>query len=393
MDGMLQSIAPVEGRTGLKLALVTETWPPEINGVAMTLSRLAGGLHSLGWQVDLVRPQQRSDAGDAPGQLLVPGLPIPGYAGLRFGLPVVNRLRRHWKQHRPDVVHIATEGPLGWAALHVARSLRIPVTSTFHTNFHRYCAHYRIGWLRGAVTRHLRTFHNRSVFTMVPNAVLRQTLQQEGYRNVVLLGRGVDTQLFSPTRHNPALRAQWGATDQDLVVIHVGRIAPEKNLRTLEAAFKEIERLNPRARMVWVGDGPELEQLRRRYPHHIFAGAKLGQELAEHYASADMFLFPSQTETYGNVVPEAMASGLAVVAFDYAAAALYVKHQHNGALVPFGDQQEFVRTAAALAGNPQLIGQFGRLAGAAVEPYSWSAVCHQFNDYLHAAVREERNAE
>lgn len=393
MDGMLQSMARAENRSDPRLALVTETWPPEINGVAMTLSRLASGLDGMGWQVGLVRPRQRVDAEEMPGQLLVPGLPIPGYAGLRFGLPVIYRLRQHWRQHRPDVVHIATEGPLGWAALHAARSLDIPATTTFHTNFHRYCAHYRVGWLRGMVARHLRTFHNRSAFTMVPNAVLRQTLQEDGYRNVVVLGRGVDTQMFNPARRSHALRTRWGVAEGDLVVIHVGRLAPEKNLVTLESAFLEIERVVPRARMVWVGDGPEFERMKRKYPHHVFAGPRLGVELAEHYASADMFLFSSQTETYGNVVPEAMASGLAVVAFDYAAAALHIQHRQNGVLVPYGDQGAFVRAAAELAVQSQQVSQYGRLAGASVEPHSWHAVCRQFNAYLHAAAQGAIHAE
>lgn len=370
------------------LALVTETWLPEINGVAMTLSRLTEGLRDKGWRVSIVRPRRRGETGVAPSDLLTPGLPIPGYAGLRFGLPVTGSLRRAWLERRPDVVHIATEGPLGWAALKVARSLKIPVTSSFHTNFHRYCAHYRIPWLRGLVTRHLRLFHNKSAVTMVPNALLRQTLLQEGYRNVVVLGRGVDTTLFSPERRSSELRARWGARPDDPVVIHVGRIAPEKNLDTLIAAFEAMRQANPRARMVWVGNGPVLERLRRRHPHHIFTGSRLGEDLARHYASADIFLFPSLTETFGNVIAEAMASGLAVVAYDYAAAALLVQHQHSGLLAPFGDRTRFVRQAASLASMPAQVAQLGAVARTAVSDHAWTTVCSQFESYLYAARQE-----
>ncbi len=368
------------------LALVTETWPPEINGVAMTLSRLADGLHARGWRVTLVRPRQGGDDVTDPGELLVPGLPIPGYAGLRFGLPVVMTLRRHWQQQRPDIVHIATEGPLGWAALQVARHLKIPVTTTFHTNFHRYCTHYRLGVLRGLVTRHLRTFHNRSACTMAPNADICRTLLDEGYRNVVLLGRGVDTRLFDPARRNPELRAAWGAGEDDMVVLYVGRLAPEKNLRTALAAFESIAQRSPRARMVWVGDGPELQKMRRRYPEQVFCGARVGEELAAHYASADLFLFPSLTETYGNVVPEAMASGLAVVAFDYAAAAMHIAHGENGLLAPLGDQQAFIREALALAAEPALVRRFGSAARHSVGEHAWDAVCDRFENYLRDAM-------
>lgn len=371
------------------LALVTETWPPEINGVAMTLSRLADGLAERDWRVRLVRPRQVADSGGAgihQEHLLVPGLPIPGYAGLRFGLPMHDMLRRHWSESRPDVVHVATEGPLGWAAMSVAQRLAIPVTSSFHTNFHRYCRHYRLGWLRGAIMRHLRGFHNRSELTMAPCETLCSTLRQEGYRNVVALGRGVDTGLFDPARCSQTLRAAWGVGPEDTVAIHVGRLAPEKNLRTVAAAFSAMERLSPHLLMVWVGDGPQLNKLRRQYPHHVFTGAKVGEELATYYASADIFLFPSLTETYGNVLPEAMASGLAVVAFDYAAAALYVRHGENGLLAPYGDTAAFIQQAERLVQAPKQVRQFGIRARETVDSHSWEAVCGQFDRYLRIAA-------
>jgi glycosyltransferase involved in cell wall biosynthesis len=377
------------------LSLVTETWPPEINGVAMTLSKLAEGLSGRNWQVEIIRPRQNGETQlpteNALQHLLVPGLPIPGYAGLRFGLPVAERLERTWTARRPDVVHIATEGPLGWAALRVARRMLIPVTTTFHTNFHRYCRHYHLGWLRGAVTRHLRTLHNQSAFTMVPDAMLRKTLQQEGYRNVVVLGRGVDGALFDPARRSQALRAAWNARDEDPVAIHVGRLAPEKNLGVVVAAFEQIQHRQPNARMVWVGDGPELAKLQRRYPHHVFAGPRRGADLAEHYASADMFLFPSLTETYGNVVPEAMASGLAVVAYEYAAAAMHIQHRENGLLAPYGDTETFLRNVSELAGDPQQIRRLGTAARSAVMANSWETVSAAFENYLHLAMQGGRN--
>ena len=387
-------IAALE-RGNLHLSLVTETWPPEINGVAMTLSRLAEGLSSRHWQVDIIRPRQRGEITEPADSImkhfLVPGLPIPGYAGLRFGLPVTSLLERAWTERRPSIVHIATEGPLGWAALKVARRMLIPVTTTFHTNFHRYCRHYRLGWLRGAVTRHLRTLHNNSACTMVPDAMLRQTLQQEGYRNVVVLGRGVDAGLFDPARRNSALRTAWKVRDDDPVAIHVGRMAPEKNLHVVVSAFEQILRRQPSARMVWVGDGPELAKLQRKYPQHVFAGPRRGAELAEHYASADIFLFPSLTETYGIVVPEAMASGLAVVAYDYAAAAMHIRHDENGLLAPYGDSETFLRRVSGLASDPHRIRQLGKAARSAVLANSWETVSGVFENYLHLAMQGGRN--
>lgn len=380
------------GNDSLSLALVTETWPPEVNGVAMTLSRLAHGLAGRHWQVQLVRPRQGNPA--APGDealehVLVPSLPIPGYAGLRFGLPRHKALVESWSGNRPDVVHIATEGPLGWSALHAARSLAIPVTTSFHTNFHSYCRHYRMGLFRRMVSGYLRYFHNKSNSTLVPNDSLRATMAADGYRNVATLGRGVDTALFHPSRRDAGLRAQWGASESDIVVIHVGRIAPEKNLSLVVAAFEALQRELSSARLVWVGDGPILAAMRRRYPQHIFVGCKHGEELARHYASADVFLFPSLTETFGNVTLEAMASGLAVVAYRYAAAGLYLEHGKTGLLAPYGESRSFIALTKYLGGVPEDIRRLGVAARETAEGLGWDAVCDRFDAQLRQVARGE----
>lgn len=381
------------GSGNLNLVLVTETWPPEINGVAMTLARLVKGLAQRHWQVTLVRPRQRGEgklaADQSVAHMLVPGFPIPGYSSLRIGAPMYEKLRHAWKYERPHVVHIATEGPLGWAALKAARSLGIPVSSSFHTNFHRYCRHYRMGWLGGLVSRHLRQFHNQCVLTMVPNAVLGRMLQEERYRHVVILGRGVDTQLFSPARRSETLRASWGLGQEALAVLYVGRLAAEKNLQLVERAFEAIRQQQPQARMVWVGDGPELKRLRKRHPDHIFCGSQVDEALAMHYASADLFLFPSMTETFGNVVPEAMASGLAVVAYDYAAAAMFIQHGQNGALADFGDAEAFMAAAIRVAGDKKYLAKVRKAAPRILQEHSWEQVCNTFDGYLRFAIARQ----
>lgn len=335
----------------LHISLVTETYPPEVNGVAMTLGKLATGLAARGHRLRIVRPRQKYERTglQADGHLLTPGLPIPGYPELRFGLPVTDSLWQHWRQQAPDVIHIATEGPLGFAALSAARKLGIPAISTFHTNFHSYSRHYGIGWLQGSIARYLRWFHNRTATTLVPTASLASELQQHGFREVGVLSRGVDVQLFNPARRDSGLRSTWGAGDQDLVVMIVSRIAPEKNLGLAIEAFERIRANQPTARMVCVGDGPLRETLMRHHPEVRFVGTKHDVELARHYASADLFLFPSLTETFGNVVSEALASGLPVVAFDYAAASSLIKNGINGQRIERGDDAGFITAAAALA--------------------------------------------
>lgn len=338
----------------LDVALVTETYLPEVNGVAMTLGRLTSGLTARGHRVRIVRPRQKQEtAGFLPGgQLLTPGLPIPRYPELRFGLPAGDRLHAAWVARRPDIVHVATEGPLGFSALATARRLGIPLVSTFHTNFHSYSRHYGIGWLRRGITGYLRWFHNRTAATLVPTPELMQQLSADGFRGVRILSRGVDTALFNPQRRSHALRAEWGAGPDDLVCLVVSRLAPEKNLELAFMAFAAIRAARPDARMVCVGDGPQAATLARRHPHAIFRGMRRGEDLAAHYASADLFLFPSLTETFGNVVTEALASGLPVAAYDHAAAGDLIGNGYNGLLAAPGDAQGFIAAACRLAAEP-----------------------------------------
>ncbi|HEU4665263.1 MAG TPA: glycosyltransferase family 1 protein, partial [Dokdonella sp.] len=319
----------------MRVALVTETWPPEINGVALTVQSLARGLAGLGHEVELVRPRQRTDA-DEPAefeQVLLPGAALPRYPGLRFGLPAHRHLHRHWTARRPDALYIATEGPLGWSALGVARRLDLPACTGFHTRFDDFANHYGLGLLTPVVFAYLRRFHNRAAATLVPTAELVEFLGSTGFRNVRLLRRAVDTQLFHPRRRDPALRAEWGLTPDDLAVVHVGRIAPEKNLGLAVRAFAAIRAEHPNARFIVVGDGPAREALALQHPHVHFAGLRRGDDLARHYASGDLFLFPSLTETFGNVTLEALASGVPIVAFDYGAAREHVRDAVAGARV------------------------------------------------------------
>ncbi len=373
------SLAPT--RKPLRIALVTETYPPEVNGVALSVARMVEGLRRRGHELQLVRPRQAVD-GPAQGghrqrELLVRGTPIPCYPQLRLGLPAGGVLRTLWRGRRPDLVHIATEGPLGWSALRAARELDIAVTSDFRTHFQAYSGHYRLGWLRGAVAAYLRRFHNLSGCTMVPTEALRAELQAAGYERTVVVARGVDTQLFDPARRSEALRRQWGVAEGDGVVLYVGRLAAEKNLELLLQAFAAMRPINPRLRLVLVGDGPLRAALRERCPDALFAGQRSGTDLAAHYASADLFVFPSLTETFGNVTPEAMASGLPVLAFDHAAAGQLVEHGESGWLAPAGDRSVFVRWAQQLAHDPAAARQAGQAARRRALDLGWDGVLRQ----------------
>jgi glycosyltransferase involved in cell wall biosynthesis len=382
---------PAERRS-LRIAFVTETYPPEVNGVALTLAQIVAGLHARHHDVQLIRPRQ--DRGDTADQslrfheVLMRGLPIPRYPNLRMGMPSKRALVQLWSRHRPDIVHIATEGALGWSALQAAVHLKLPLSSDFRTNFHAYSRHYGIGWLHKPIMAYLRKFHNRCDCTMVPTDALRSELDELGFRRLAVVARGVDTQRFGPHRRSAELRAQWGAAPDDLVLAYVGRLAPEKNLGTLLSAYEAIRHRDPRARLLLVGDGPQRAELQARCPEAILAGQRHGEDLAAHYASADLFLFPSLTETFGNVTTEAMASGLPVVAFDYAAAAQLIRKGENGHLVPLSNSDGFVQAALALALDPELRRRLGDAACASAAEWGWEHVVARFEGMLAGVIRQ-----
>lgn len=365
-------------RRSLRVSVVTETYPPEVNGVARTIACVVDGLRQRGHEVQLIRPAQRQEQlADEPAgdprfhEVLMRGLPIPHYPHLRVGVTSRRALCSLWSRRRPDLVHIATEGPMGWTALQAARQMKLPVCSDFRTNFHAYSRHYGIGWLHKPIMAYLRKFHNLTQCTMTPDAGLRRQLQDCGFRDVCVVPRGVDTQLFSPRHRSEALRRSWGAGPDDLVAVHVGRLAPEKNLGTLALAFDALRRTHPRVHLVLVGDGPGRKELEARCPGAVFAGMRHGDDLAAHYASGDLFLFPSLTETWGNVTPEAMACGLPVLAFDHAAAGQLVRPSQNGMLARPGDAQDFVRLAVSLAQDAPALRQMGRRAAETARQGGW----------------------
>lgn len=381
-----------EPKRRLRVAVVTETWPPEVNGVAMTIHRLVEWLGRR-HRVTLIRLRQGdADRGTAIPEvetLLLSSVPLPRYHELRMGLPSVGRLKKLWRARRPDVVHVITEGPLGWSAVRAANALGIPVISDFHTNFHQYTAHYGMGLFQPIALRYLRNLHNQTLLTLVPTRTLAEGLARQGFERVDVLARGVDTERFHPDHRRSALRSSWGAGPDDPVLLMVSRIAPEKNLPLALQAYERARERVPGVRMVIVGDGPARTHTAATHPDVHFAGMQTGPALAEHYASADIFVFPSLSETFGNVTLEAMASGLAVVAFDYAAAREHVVSGRTGRTVGCSDDRGFVEAVAELAGDRL---QTTRLATAAREralEIDWSRICERYEYFLEQCLETD----
>ena len=357
----------------------------------MTFGVIARELGRRHHEVTVYRPRRR-DASPPPNgdfrEVSMPGFPIPGYPMLRLGLPAGRALARRWRADRPDLVHVATEGPLGASAVGAARTVGVPVTSSFHTHFHLYAAHYGVGPLRHLVLAWLRWVHNRTHLTFAPTAELCAELKTLGFRNLAVLSRGVDTRQFSPERRSSVLREAWGAGPDDLVVLHVGRMAHEKNYPMLFRAFAAMKAAHSRCRWVLVGDGPIRSRLQRELPDGVFTGFVPRDDLARHYASADVYVHASLSETFGNVLTEAMASGLAVAAFDYAAARTFVRDGINGLAVPCDRPEALVAAAARLAADGELRLRLRQTAAASLRGQSWENVIAAFETDLLGAVKD-----
>jgi glycosyltransferase involved in cell wall biosynthesis len=303
-----------------------------------------------------------------------------------MGLPAAGRFKRLWQGARPDLVHVVTEGPLGASAVSAALALKIPITSSFHTNFHTYMGHY--GWksLQGVALAWLRRIHNRTARTFVPTLELCEQLGTSGFRNLSLLSRGVDTQRFHPSNRSDELRRSWGADPQACVVLHVGRLAPEKNYPLLVDAYRRMHAANPLCRFVLVGEGPLRANLLQGLPNCVLVGAVPHECIGSYYASADVYIHASRSETFGNVVLEALSSGLAFAGFDYAAARQFVTGANIGLLAPSEQPESLLDAAVQLATDTSLRDQLRRAARTAVESHSWESVAKKFEQDLQDVV-------
>ena len=377
----------------MHIALVTETYPPEVNGVAMTNQRLVRGLLAKGHRITLIKPR-RKDAAPAEHDSMrlheVFGIPIPNYAGLKLGLPYPGELERLFEDSMPDIVHVATEGPLGFSSLRAACKLGIPISSTFHTNFQDYCADYGAAFAERGMMAYLRWFHNKCALTTVPDPSLIERLEADGVERLKMLGRGADTALFNPAKRDGELRRSWGADAQTPVALYVGRVAAEKDIPLTLEAWAAARKKCPNLKMVVVGDGPVRKKLERQWPQVHFAGMRYDEDLARHYASADIFIFASTSETFGNVVIEAMASGLVVITYNYAAGKQFIQSGYNGHLVPLNDRQAFIQCAENALADQSETPSIQAAARATAEDYPWAATISRFANLLQEATKSEQ---
>lgn len=367
-------------RPPLHIEVVTDTFPPDINGVAMSLGRLTEGMRAIGHRINVIRPGR-----SRKGCVGMPWWPLPGYWEIRVGAPWPRQLLRRWKQQRPDAIYIAIESPLGFSAMRAAAKLGIPAIGGFHTHFRQYLHRYGLPRFAERIWAYQKWFHSQMALTLAPSPEAKDYLASAGFENVEILGRGVDGDLFHPRKRDPELRRSWNAGDATNVVIIVGRVSSEKNIGLAIHAFERMRAAKPDTVCVVVGDGPARERLEQDHPHVHFTGYRHGEALAACYASADVLLFPSETETFGNVLLEGMASGLAALAFDSAAARWIGLDGLNCLKAPIGDNDAFVNASLRLT-DPALRALLGAAARTTATEHSWSSIVAGLENHFRSII-------
>jgi len=370
----------------LRIALVTSSYNFIADGVALTLNRLVGYLQGQGVEVLVIAPVAAKPAFAHQGNLVaVPSLPLPGRPEYRLALGMSGPVKRQLLDFAPDIVHIAVPDLLGHAALSLARAHDIPAVASYHTRYETYLRHYRyLALLEGLLKRILRHFYGLCREVYVPSESVRAALLEDGLKdNFKPWPRGIDTARFNPGKRGAAWRARHGIGADELVVLHVSRLVREKRLDTLTKALNQVRVPH---RVVIVGDGPDRDMIARELPHAIFTGFLDGDELAVAYASSDIFVFPSDSESFGNVTLEAMASGLPSVCADATGSRSLVVAGETGYLAHADDAEGFARHISMLAQDSALRQRMGKLARARSLTYSWEETMARMLGYYRALL-------
>jgi phosphatidylinositol alpha 1,6-mannosyltransferase len=373
-------------RDCMRVALVTESFLPDVNGVAHSVVRAAEHLMRRGHQPMVIAPQPPPAVRDARVDVPYPvvriaSLPMPGYPQIRLGLPTPT-MTGALKAHGADVVHLASPFVLGAWGMAAARSLKLPTVAVYQTDVAAYARAYKVSMTEGAAWRWIRTVHNAASRTLVPSSESRAALAGHGIERIHLWRRGVDDVQFHPGRRSVGMRRVL-APDGEVVVGFVGRLAVEKQIDLLS----DVSRM-PGVRLVIVGDGPAGPALRKALPNAKFLGVRRGLQLARIYASFDIFAHTGPYETFGQAVQEAMASGLPVVAPRAGGPVDLVQHGRTGFLVPPFASTGFTAAVADLVSAPEKRAMFGVAGRAAIEGRSWSAVGDELIGHYEAVCEQ-----
>jgi phosphatidylinositol alpha 1,6-mannosyltransferase len=368
----------------MRVAIITESFPPDVNGVANSVLRVAEHLIARGHEPMVIAPQPALSHARVPGPLpypvrRVPSVGLPGYPGFRLGLPG-RPVQAALRAHQADVVHLASPFVLGAWGSGAAARLDLPSVAVYQTDIPGYAGAYRMGYGERTAWWWLRRIHGRAARTLAPSTSTAAELLAHGIRDVWLWRRGVDATLFHPGRRDEAIRRVL-APDGETLVGYVGRLAVEKRVDLLAETARRRG-----IKLVLVGDGPARGALEKALPGAVFVGERHGTQLARLYASLDIFVHTGPLETFGQAIQEALASGVPVVAPAAGGPLDLVKPGQTGYLVPPGDGRSITRAVAELAADPVLRRHLGRQARASVAGRTWAAVGDELLDHYRAAM-------
>lgn len=367
----------------MRIALLCETFPPDVNGVAHTVRQLLTYLRRTDHQALVLAPRNApAEYEGFPVKRLL-GMPLPFYREVRLTPPQPGMLAS-LRDFRPDVVHAVGPALLGAAAPSTAARLGVPLVSSYHTHFADFARHYGLGALSRPITSWLRWVHNRTAITLCPSTDTIAKLRDFGFRRLRLWARGVDGLRFHPRRRSEEWRRSVGVAPGETLFAYVGRLAPEKRIERVGEALRSV----PGSRLVIVGDGPARAALERRFAGMpvTFTGYLSGDDLAVAYASADAFAFASDTDTFGQVILEAMASGLPVVAAASGGAVDLVKPKISGFLFDPATPEELGAPLRALAADPALRARMGNAGRRLAEKRSWPSVMEEMIGHYRRAA-------
>lgn len=371
-----RSTRPAADARQRRVALFTGAYNHIADGVSLTLNRLVAFLEKSNTEVLVFAPTVDNPPVDHAGTLVpVPSIPVPGRSEYRLSLGLPPSARERLAAFRPNLFHVATPDLLGYRALKIARRWNVPAVASYHTHFSSYLKYYGFGALEAPMWRYLAKFYSQCEHIYVPSPSMADVLRRhdivDGLR---LWSRGVDTARFNPALRSLEWRRGHGIQDDEVVVSFIGRLVWEKGLRVFADVIEGLVQRGVPHRSLVVGDGPALDELKVRLPDTIFAGYLQGVDLPRAYASSDLFLFPSDTETFGNVTLEAMASGLPTVCADATGSRTLVEHGETGLLVPPGNASAFLEAVHHLVEDAQERRRMGIGALRRARQFEWDAV-------------------
>lgn len=370
-------------RVPKRIALFTGAYNHIADGVSLTLNRLVEHLEKNGSEVLVLAPTCDDPPIEHKGTLAaVPSIAAPGRPEYRLATGFPSHLKRRVKKFRPTLFHIATPDILGFKALRLARSWGIPVVASFHTHFSSYLKYYKLGSIENILWKYGRWFYKNCEQIYVPSESIVDVLRQQGIENGVRLWpRGVDMNVFNPQKRSIAWRRHFGISDHEVVVSFVSRLVWEKGLDIYADVIGNLSREGIPHRSIIIGDGPARKTLEKRLPGTIFAGYRRGEDLSAAYASSDVFLFPSDTETFGNVTLEAMASGVPTVCADAFGSRALVSSGKTGYLAPPGNAAVFTDYVRELVVNNRLRAELGHGAFEKAQEYTWDSILTRISGY------------